>query len=296
LPAGHFLGGTIPLDIHRAFQTIQTLGDMVGLNAHATALGIIEVVNANMERALHLISVERGYDPQDFTLLSYGGAGGLHASDLAHRLGVPCIMIPPYAATLSAYGMLASNLIKDYSITVMKPGNTPLDTIMLEFAPLVERCLYEMEAEGIRSSEILLEYSLDVRYRGQAYELTIPLGDDILADFHSAHLAAYGYNRTKTAVEIVNLRLRAVSVLPTPELHPLPDGGKDPKDSIIEFHPVVFYSGSFNTPLYRGESLLPGNELHGPALIIRKDTTILLNRGDVGTLDRYGNLWIQVPK
>ena len=297
LPANHFLGGTMSLQTDRALESIKVLGDRLGLDAQSTALGIIEVINANMERALRLISVERGFDPQDFTLLSFGGAGGLHASELARSLGIPRIMIPPYASTLSAFGMLASNLIKDYSLTVMMPGDTPLGQINLAFAPLVNKGLCEMQEEGISPQEICLEHSLDVRYRGQSYELTIPLREDVLTDFHAYHQATYGYHRINTAVEIVNLRLRAIGSLPSPQILPLPENiHKDPGASLIEYQPVTLYTGRINLPLYRGESLLHGNELWGPALVVRKDTTILLDSGDVGTLDRYGNLWIQVTQ
>jgi N-methylhydantoinase A len=127
--------------------------------------------------------------------------------------------------------------------------------------------------------------------------LTIPLGEDILTDFHAYHQATYGYNRIETAVEIVNLRLRAIGSLPSPRIQSLPESNRmDPGESLIEYQPVTLSTGRITLPLYRGEFLLPGNELRGPALVVRKDTTILIDSGDVGTLDRYGNLWIQVTQ
>ena len=290
----HFLGGKMPLDASRSLKAADALGSELGLDVYSTALGIIEVVNANMERALRLISVERGYDPRDFTLLSFGGAGGLHSVDLARRLGIPRVLIPPYASTLSAFGMLASNLIKDYSLTVMLPGETHPDEVRLAFTPLIERGLYEIQAEGVPREEIRLQPSLDARYRGQSYELTIPLGEDILADFHALHLATYGYNRPDVAVEIVNLRLRGIAELPSPQLDPLPCGSTDSQDAIIEFQRVFLASGIADVALYRGESLLAGNQLFGPAIVIRNDTTILLDCDDFGMIDQLGNLWIQI--
>ena len=290
----HFLGGKMPLVASRALEAIGALGSELDLDVNTTALGIIEVVNANMERALRLISVERGHDPRDFILLSFGGAGGLHTVALARRLGIPRVLIPPYASTLSAFGMLASNLIKDYSLTVMLPGDTPPDDVRLAFAPLIERGLCEIQAEGIPLEEIHLQPTLDVRYRGQSYELNIPLDEDILADFHAHHQAIYGYNRPDVAVEIVNLRLRGLANLSSPRLDPLPNGGTDAHDSIIEFHQVILASGIADVPLYRGESLLPGNELSGPAIVIRNDTTILIDSDDFGKIDQFGNLWIQI--
>jgi len=289
-----FLGGAMRLSRERILPYLSRLARNLGVPSERVAQGILNVVNANMERALRLISVERGYDPRDFTLLSFGGAGGLHSVDLARRLGIPRVLIPPYASTLSAFGMLASNLIKDYSLTVMLPGETHPDEVRLAFTPLIERGLYEIQAEGVPREEIRLQPSLDARYRGQSYELTIPLGEDILADFHALHLATYGYNRPDVAVEIVNLRLRGIAELPSPQLDPLPCGSTDSQDAIIEFQRVFLASGIADVALYRGESLLAGNQLFGPAIVIRNDTTILLDCDDFGMIDQLGNLWIQI--
>ena len=127
LAADYFLGGEMSLDPERAYQAVGELGNELGLSPEQTALGVIQVANAHMERALRVISVERGHDPRDFALLSFGGAGGFHAADLARGLAIPTVLVPPYAATFSAFGMIMADVIKDYSRTVMLPGDTPLD-------------------------------------------------------------------------------------------------------------------------------------------------------------------------
>ncbi|MBI3760348.1 MAG: hydantoinase/oxoprolinase family protein, partial [Chloroflexi bacterium] len=181
LVAENFLGGQMTLDADRSWGALSRLGSAIGLSPVETARGVIEVVNAHMERALRVISVERGHDPRDFTLVSFGGAGGLHAADLARRLGIPRVLIPPLAATLSAFGMLAADVIKDYSQTVMLPGDTPLEALAARLSPLAERGMAEVMAEGVARDDIVVEQFLDIRYRGQSYELTVPFGPSVMA-------------------------------------------------------------------------------------------------------------------
>ena len=144
IPPDRFLGGEMPLYPELAENAITPLAEQLGLSLTETALGIIEIANAHMERALRVISVERGYDPREFTLLSFGGAGSLHAADLARRLRIPQVLIPPYAATLSAFGMLAADVVKDYSQTVMLAGNTPINNLQSKISPLLERAHQEI--------------------------------------------------------------------------------------------------------------------------------------------------------
>ncbi len=129
---------------------------------------MIEVVNAQMERALRVISVERGHDPRDFSLFAFGGAGGLHASDLARQMGIPKVVISKFASTFSAFGMLASGVIKDYVITVMLPNTVTLSAIHELFAPMVAQGAAEIQDEGVSSDQIEVLQSLDLRYKGQS--------------------------------------------------------------------------------------------------------------------------------
>ena len=300
LAAEHFLGGQMPLNYERALGAMKRLGEQAGLDAYQAALGVIAVVNAHMERALRVISVERGYDPQGgsglppFTLLSFGGAGGLHAADLARNLGIPRLLVPPLASTLSAFGMLAAEIVKDYTQTVMLEGNTPLEQIATLLKPLAERGLQEVQAEGLPAEQIHLEQRLDMRYRGQSYELTLPFSQKLLDDFHCLHRQAYGYALPEAPMEIVNLRVRAVGHVQPPLLEQNPVVSPDPSPALLDYRPVIFSSGRLHIPLYRGESLQPANSIPGPALIVRSDTTILIGPSDQALIDSYCNLMVDI--
>jgi len=297
----HFLGGQMRLEAERAREVMARLGRELGLDAAQAALGVVEVANAHMERALRVISVERGHDPRRFSLLSFGGAGGLHAADLARRLGIPQVIVPPLASTLSAFGMLAAEVVKDYVQTVMLPGDTPIPALAKRLAPLMKRGLREVEAEGIPAQDIRLETALDMRCLGQSYELTVPFDADeseaaLLRRFHRLHERAYGYVRPHAAVEIVSLRLRVVGQVEPPALLAGEESGADPSAALLELRPVVFPSGAIRTPFYEGERLLPANRLSGPAVVVRSDTTILIGPLDSAWVDAYGNLRIEVGK
>lgn len=294
LPADHFLGGELKLDKNRAQAVMAKLGAELGLDAVHAAQGVIEVVNAHMERALRLVTVERGHDPEEFVLLSFGGAGGLHAATLARRLSVPKIIVPPLASTLSAYGMLVADVVKDYSLTVMLPGNVPKDRIQGTFQPLMGQGRDDLLFEGFSERRMRLEPSLDIRYRGQSYELKIPFGDKFLDDFHLAHERHYGFAHAASDVEIVNIRLRATGLNSPPEIPIFKVGDSDPSSAFLEHRMVVVNNQKVETPLFQGELLTPGDQLSGPAIIVRKDTTVYLPRDTAALVDRFQNMVIRM--
>ncbi len=290
-----FLGGQMLLDLSRARAVLARLGSDLGLEEPArAALGVVQVVNAHMERALRLISVERGHDPREFTLLSFGGAGGLHAADLARGLGIPRVLVPPLASTLSAFGMLSADVVKDYAQTVMLPGETPIAELANSLRRLASRGREEVRTEGVPANAILIERFLDMRYRGQSYELTVPFSQAFLAEFHQLHQHTYGYANFGAPVEVVNLRVRATGKVTPPPFEAQPLQGTSPRRAFLESRQVVFDSGSLETPFYRAESLEPGNHISGPAVIVRADTTVLLGSTDRAQLDGFGNLIIKV--
>ncbi len=290
----HFLGGEMALYPQLAEAVIARLSTQLGLSPTETALGIIEIANAHMERALRVISIERGHDPRDFTLLSFGGAGGLHAADLARRLKIPQVLISPYAATFSAFGMLAADTVKDYTQTVMLPGDRPYAEIAHRLDPLLDRGRRDLNQEGFAPQEIHLFPALDMRYRGQSFELKIPFEPGFADCFHTEHERQYGYSRPDAKTEIVNLRLRAVGQVPAPKISDQPEGERDCRSAIIETRPVVYPQGALQTPIYHGDDLQFGHQLEGPAIIVRRDTTILIRETDRAEMDRFGNLLIKV--
>jgi N-methylhydantoinase A len=199
---------------------------------------------------------------------------------------------------LSAFGMLAADVIKDYVKTVMLSGDTLYESLADLFLPIETQGHQEIAEDGIEEPAIWLEKSLDMRLRGQSYEINVPFTRDFLAEFHKLHHQNYGYSRPKSPVEIVSMRLRARGVIEPPKLPTMPAGGPDPTPALIGIRPVVFNQDSrpshLEVPFYRGENLLSGNRIAGPCIIVRSDTTILLNPGDRGAIDEYGNLQLVI--
>ncbi|MGZ6346687.1 MAG: hydantoinase/oxoprolinase family protein, partial [Anaerolineales bacterium] len=278
----------------RAQAVMANLAGELNMSMQEAALGVVAVSNAHMERALRLISVERGHDPRRFTLLSFGGAGGLHAADLARGLAIPAIIVPPLASTLSAFGMLAADVIKDYTLTVMLPGSTPVADLYARLKPFADRGFMEILAENVPSDRIRIERFLDMRYSGQSYELIVPFRETVYADFHRQHQLQYGYANDSAPVEVVNLRVRAVGRGDPPPLSQQPFQGSDPAPAFLESRPVIFPGETLETSFYHGELLQHGNRIHGPAVIVRSDTTILLGSTDRAEVDQYNNLLIEV--
>ena len=197
-----FLGGRMSLAYDMTRQYIHAFSEKLGLSARETADGILKIANATMERAIKVISVERGYDTRDFTLVSFGGAGGLHAAFLAENLGMQNVLIPPNGGLLSAYGMLFADVVKDYSQTVLvKIDGDNWDIhnqLEMGFNTLVERALDDMKREDIEFSQTIIRRSLDMRYEGQSYELNVPYeneNSDFVNQFHTLHEQRFSYAR-----------------------------------------------------------------------------------------------------
>ena len=294
LAADRFLGGKLQLDTARSQEVIGRLASELQLSPQTCALGIIEVTNAHMERALRVISVERGNDPRDYALVSFGGAGGLHAADLARRLGIPQVLVSPFASTLSAVGMLMADVVKDYAQTVMLPGNISRSALETHLDPLSRRGTKDLIADGLPADKITIEPLLDVRYQGQSYELTVPFNDRAPGNFHQAHERVYGYARPDAPLEIVNLRVRAIGHVSRPAMPKWAAAGPDPRSALLDQRPVIMTSGEVTLPFYDGTKLRPGNRVEGPAVVVRPDTTILIGPHDRAVVDAFQNLLITV--
>ena len=312
-----FLGGRLALDLERAEGLMGTLAGQVGLGVQETALGINRVVNANMERAIRAISLERGYDPRRFTLVPFGGAGPVHGCELAQELGIPRVLVPAHPGILSALGVAIADIVKDYSRTVMLRG-ADLDRSRLEeeFNGMEVLARRELVEEGLPADGMSSRRFLDVRYVGQSFELTVdypsprpgnqsntrrPNGtrpNDNLAraigeSFYRAHLQRFGYADRKEPVEIVNLRLKMDFEVEKPQVEgQFPSPGKGPATPVGESW-VVYRDGPMATPLYLRETLAADCCLAGPALVIQMDTTIVVPPGWAGTVDSLGNLVLE---
>ena len=206
LVASNFLGGQMQLYPERAEEAIARLAQAMGFSQLEAARGVIRVVNANMERAVRLITVERGFDPRDFALMAFGGAGPMHACELALDLGIKHVILPRNPGLLCAWGALGAPLGREYSMTV-REINPQFAKLMTRARPLVVRARKELIADGAAPSAIKIQMRADLRYRGQSYEIEVPLSPRFITDFHEAHHRTFGYAAPDAAVEVVNLRL-----------------------------------------------------------------------------------------
>ena len=284
-----FLGGEMTLDPARARQAIDTIANQLGLTSEQAALGIIKIVNAHMARAIRLVSVARGHDPRDFTLVSFGGAGGLHACDVAREVGIDRVLIPRGASTLSAYGMLAADVAKDFIRTVMLPATTSYEKLVKLIEPMVEVGRTDIEAQGFAPEHTEIVRALDLRYVGQSYELPVPFEPAYAQTFHERHQETYGYSDSDMPVEVVNLRVRAVGRISKLDISPASLGSEDSTDAWLSGS-----DGALN--FYDGDGLKPGNRVSGECIILFPDTTIYLGSLDSAMVDGYCNLLVEVGR
>jgi N-methylhydantoinase A/oxoprolinase/acetone carboxylase beta subunit len=190
--------------------------------------------------------------------------------------------------------MLVADVVKDYVQTVMLAGSVGYEELEELAAALAQRGLADVAAEGVPADRITLYPQLDVRYRGQAYELTIPLTPDFATAFHAEHQRVYSHSQPAAALEIVNLRLRAVGAVPRPVLPAAEPGDPDPNAAFLGQRPAVLATGLSEVPLYDGAVLHPGHTIAGPAVVVYKDTTVFLSTGDRAVMDRHFNLVVAV--
>ena len=303
---GHFggaglLGGEFPLDERRAVNALSVLAkDLSKASGRRctvieAAEGVLSVVNTNMERALQHISVERGHDPRQFALLPFGGAGGLHAVELARALRIPAIIAPTAAGALSAVGVLVAHVIKDQSRTVMLKGDQhSLKALPAIFKQMENEGRTVLRAEGFRDNKQRHERSLAMRYRGQSFELQVEqTSGDVVRAFHRAHLERYGYAQEQNEVEIVSVRVRSVGVV---------ERLREKKSAVkrrhrVKPHDMVMAYMSrkrSRVGIYRREELAAGVRLKAPCIVTEYSATTLVPESTSAELDAFGNLIIRV--
>ena len=299
-PGATLLGGEFKLDEDRARQAFDKLAaDM----SHAAkrkmtrveaAQGVLDVVTTNMERALRHVSVERGHDPRDFALIPFGGAGGLHAVDLARALRIPRVLLPASPGALSANGVLTADVVKEQSRTVMLEAN-PESTRMLGqiFREMEKQARATLINEGFPDRKQKHERSLAVRYKGQSFELQIKtIQKNIAAAFHRAHRARYGYAQEKNAIEIVSARLRSSGIVD--KTKPTPSALR--RSATVKPHALkqaYFNRKEVRANVYRRDGLTAGARLRVPCIVTEYSGTTLIPEAGVVTVDRYGNLVIE---
>ncbi|MBI3978290.1 MAG: hydantoinase/oxoprolinase family protein [Chloroflexi bacterium] len=300
----NFLGGEMQLDVDAAWRAIETrCARPTGLDLVAAAHGIVELANANMVGAIRLVSVQRGYDPREFALLAFGGAGPLHANALAAELAIPTTIVPPIAGVASALGLLLADLMHDRVVTrVQRLASLDLDGLNRIYADFEAEGTAALVREGVDPREIDLVRTVELRYVGQSYELRIPVPDGELDQpairavegrFHAEHERSYGYAAQDEPVELVNVRLTALGRVAKPRLQEVASGAADPAGALLGRRKVYFAETGFvGTPIYGRHRLAAQNQIAGPAIVEQMDTTTVIQPRHVGRIDRYGNILI----
>jgi len=289
LRADQFLGGSMALDEAAARHALQRLADGMGKSLQDAAEGIIRLANEHMGRALREISVQRGFDPREFTLCCFGGAGGLHVCDLAENLGIRHAIVPLHGGVLSALGMLVAPRERQASRTLRTPlAATSADQLTEALAGLARSGRAELQAEGVDDAQIAQEDSLDLRYRGQSYTLNTPWRgrlDGAEADFHELHALRYGH-RMHLPVELVNVRCRVYA--PGSEIE-LPTANVIPERPV----PATIAGLSEAAAVFDRDMLAIGRRYAGPLLITERVSTTLIKSGWQVRRDALGNLLLE---
>jgi N-methylhydantoinase A len=322
LDPGLFLGGSFRLDraaSERVFDDLlrrqpRTRGLKTAWRTREDlAAGVVAVGNATMEKALRVISVERGHDPREFSLVCFGGAGGLHAAELAGSLGLKQVIVPRNPGAFSALGVLLSDIVTDVSQSVLLPvpvraalrltpsaasiSQSPSSfqqSLQTRFAALERHARAQLRRDGLEADNAIAEHRLDVRYHGQSYELTMPATLRFAVEFHRAHQQAYGYADPSRPLEIVSLRVRLT--IRTPKLR-MPSRRlrlrAGPRAALVRTAPVWFAGRFLDTSFYDRERLAPGTEFRGPAILTEYSSTIVVPPGFGCSVDAHHNLLLR---
>jgi N-methylhydantoinase A len=294
LPADQFLGGEFKLDLNRTRELVRKWlkGSGSQLSLESFAAGVIRVVNANMEKAIRVVSVERGHDPRRFALVAFGGAGAMHACELARALRIPQVLVPAYPGALSALGILISDVVKDQSRTVLLRGvELPQGQMDKVYSELQREIAAELRREEW-GGKVQYERSADMRYQGQGYEISLPYDRDLIQRFHAEHKRRYGYSSPNREIEIVTLRMRGR--LPSAEkigrMKVQQEAGKLKAGSA-----QVWFDGRKSaTRILPRTELRAGKKYTGPAIVTEYSATTVVPPRMRFAADRAGNLVIEV--
>lgn len=294
-------GGKITLDPALAEAAVREgVAEPFGLELHAAADAIIRVANANMSDAVRLISISRGYDPRDFALVAFGGAGALHGVAIARELSIPAVIVPPNPGVTSALGCLLVDIQHDFSESYLKPAAEadPAD-IEAAFARIEAEAIDRLAHEGVAADDVILQRSIDMMYQGQWRSLAVSAPRPItsvpalIEEFHREHAREYNFRRDDAPVGLFRLNLKAIGVVPKAELAVHEPTGRTPEP--VSRRPVWFDADrSLDTPVYNRDDLPAGLELHGPAVVEQVDSTVLIPPGTTAQVDKYLNIIIRV--
>ncbi len=292
-----FLGGRMGLDMEPVKVGIARLAKSLRLDAWQAAEGVIRVANQHMARAIRLISVERGHDPREFALISFGGAGAMHACSLAEILRIPHVIVPNDPGILSARGMLTADVVKDYARTVLLPlEGLSKKSLAGHFAPLLKKGRDDLKFEGFPKPAF--SFFIDMRYLGQSYELTLPyrpetgvdLRKSLRAAFDRLHDERFGTSSPESVIEIVTLRVRVVGEVERPPMRRLPKAPKSISHALMGRRKMTFAGREVEGSVYARDMFSRGNRFKGPALVCEFSATTVVSPGWECRVDDWGNL------
>lgn len=301
------LGGKMKMDVQAARQIMkEKIADPLGMTVEEAAEGILRVVNANMVRGIRVISIEKGHDVRDFTLMAFGGAGPLHAVDIAEELGCQKVIVPPHPGIACSMGMLMADVRHDYVQTYTSPLSTVnVDELNSLLNNLASEAREELKSEGFTDQNTELRASLDLRYLRQAYEINVPLRDvrvckenlnQVAEMFHQLHEKIYGFNRRSEELELINVRMIGVG-----KIQEMKTGNTKEMTAKKGVQPIgkrrVYFRHDFvDTPIYNRSDLFNGTVITGPAIIEQLDSTILVHPRKEAVVDAHGNIVIHLKE
>ena len=298
------LAGRMPIKKALSEKSIGQLASELSVDPDEAALGIVKVSCATMVKAIRSISVERGYNPSDFQLFVYGGAGALHANEVARDLGMQKIIVPPSPGILCAEGAMNASLSTEYVSTTLVPlDNSGMEVLRAASQKLNNQVNNWYEQEIVAQEDQVSLMTIGARYFGQNYELSLPIDlkqsneeciEEIKVEFHKTHEANYGFASLSEPIQVVNLSVKAVGNLGVP---PLPKLDSGPDALPVTYRGTLFKLGEkHNTPIYERSSLKAGQKIDGPAIVEQMDTTVLIFPGDTCDVDEWGNLIISLAE
>ena len=303
LNAQGLLKGRMPLQEHLAKKAIdESIAKPLGLNTVQAAQGILDIINSNTVLATRVVSVQRGYDPRDFTLVAFGGAGPLHGTAVAKQLNMSKVIIPPNPGILCALGLLNTDMRADYTKTYLTSlEEADLNKVNSIIDDLFSQAINWLDSEDVQEDKRSIQILADLRYTGQNYELTIPSSnqkwqteeiDKLTKAFNQAHEREYGYQSNNEKVQLVNIRVLALSLMPRIKPSPLKEALLDPIP--VGFREVWWEEGPSKTPIFQREDLLQGHEIEGPAIIEQMDSTTPIAPKEHAVVETYGSLIISL--
>jgi N-methylhydantoinase A len=301
----NFLGGTMRLDAGTARRAIEErIARPLGIDVVTAAEGVVRIIDVKMEEAIKAISTMRGHDLREFHLLAFGGAGPVHAGRIARDLGMAGVIVPLYPGVYSAIGLLMSDVKHDYvrSRMTQLQGLDPAEVNAM-FASLVTQARSELDDDGFAADCISVQRALDMRYAGQGYEMTLPVGDAPLGkgdleilrgQFDRQHRAMFGHSAPEEPVEIVSYRVRGIGLVPAVEMRRFAPGGAPLEAALREVRRVRFDAADIDCPVYQRERIDVGATVAGPAILDQFDCTTVLYPGQVARVDEYKNLIVRM--